>query len=226
MMEEKERVAGGEDAAPTPAEAGAEHGAVNRGAAGMPAASGEEASRETGGAGESSPGEPVDVEALRRQLAEQTARAEDYFQRLVRMQADFENYRKRVQREKEEYMKFAGEQVITALLPVLDNLELALAARDQDPARVAAGVEMIYRQLQDVLAREGLSPIKAVGEQFDPAFHEAVMQEENAAVRDNTVLEEFRRGYCFKERLIRPAMVKVARSAKKEQASETQEVEE
>ncbi|OAT82302.1 nucleotide exchange factor GrpE [Desulfotomaculum copahuensis] len=160
--------------------------------------------------------QPVtDAAELERKLAEQAARAEDYYQRLVRLQADFENYRKRTQREREEFFKFAGEQVVTALLPVLDNLERALAAKDQDPAGVVAGVEMIHRQLQDVLAKEGLSPLKAVGEQFDPALHEAVMQEESTTACDNTVLEEFCRGYCFKDRLIRPAMVKVARSAKK-----------
>lgn len=159
--------------------------------------------------------QPVpDVAELERKLTEQAARAEDYYQRLVRLQADFENYRKRVQREKEEFCKFAGEQVVTALLPVLDNLERALAAKDKDPAGVAAGVEMIHRQFHDVLAREGLSPVKAVGEQFDPALHEAVMQEESTTAVDNTVLEEFCRGYCFKDRLIRPAMVKVARAAK------------
>lgn len=153
----------------------------------------------------------VDVAGLERRLAEATARAQDYFQRLARMQADFENYRRRVNREREDWARYAAQSLVAELLPVLDNLERALAAKGEDPAGVIAGVEMIHRHLQEVLSREGLTPVPTVGEPFDPAKHEAVMQVETGDYPDNTVVEELRRGYYYKDRLLRPAMVKVAR---------------
>jgi molecular chaperone GrpE len=152
----------------------------------------------------------VDVEQLQKELAEQKQRAEEYFNRLVRLQADFDNFRKRVQREREEFFKYASASLCEMLLPVLDNFQLALAAKNEDPAKVVAGVEMIYRQLEEVLQKEGLTPVAAVGEVFDPTKHEAVMREETEEYPDNTVIEELRRGYYLKDRLIRPAMVKVA----------------
>ncbi|WP_238492561.1 nucleotide exchange factor GrpE [Desulfotruncus alcoholivorax] len=156
-------------------------------------------------------GEQLDVEQLRKELAEQKAKAEEYFNRLVRLQADFDNYRKRTQREKEEYIKYASASLCEQLLPVIDNFHLALAAKDEDPSNVVKGVEMIYRQLEEILQREGLTPVEAVGQQFDPAKHEAVMQEETREHPENTVIAELRRGYYLKDRLLRPAMVKVAK---------------
>jgi len=152
-----------------------------------------------------------DVEDLKCQLAEQASRAEEYFQRLARLQADFENYRRRTAREKEELVKFATEQLIVSLLPVIDNFERALASGCENPDKLLEGVEMIYRQLFDLLAAEGLVPIPAVGERFDPARHEAVSQVESSEHVDDTILEEFRRGYYLKDKVIRPSMVKVAR---------------
>ena len=156
--------------------------------------------------------QPDEVQQLRSELAEQKAKADDYFNRLVRLQADFENYRKRTQREKEEYFKYAASALCEQLLPVIDNFHLALAAKDEDPANVVKGVEMIYRQLEEVLQREGLTPVETVGQEFDPAKHEAVMQEETQEHPENTVIAELRRGYYLKDRLLRPAMVKVAKS--------------
>lgn len=156
--------------------------------------------------------EQLDVQQLRSELAEQKTKAEDYFNRLVRLQADFENYRKRTQREKEEYFKYASASLCEQLLPVIDNFHLALAARDEDPSNVVKGVEMIYRQLEEILQREGLTPIETVGQEFDPAKHEAVMQEETQEHPENMVIAELRRGYYLKDRLLRPAMVKVAKS--------------
>ncbi|HAP94008.1 MAG TPA: nucleotide exchange factor GrpE [Desulfotomaculum sp.] len=152
-----------------------------------------------------------DVEDLKCQLAEQASRAEEYFQRLARLQADFENYRRRTAREKEELVKFATEQLVVSLLPVIDNFERALASGCENPDKLLEGVEMIYRQLFDLLAAEGLVPIPAVGERFDPARHEAVSQVESSEHVDDTILEEFRRGYYLKDKVIRPSMVKVAR---------------
>lgn len=160
------------------------------------------------GSGES-PGE-VDGESLAGQLEQERAKAEDYFNRLARMQADFENYRRRVAREREELVKYAGEQIITALLPVLDNLERALALRHDDVEKVYEGIEMISRQIKDVLISEGLEVLPAVGGQFNPEIHEAVMREEGGGHPENTVIEELRKGYSLRGKTIRAAMVKVA----------------
>lgn len=164
-----------------------------------------------GDPGESA-GQPVDVSQLQEELAAKKAQAEECLNRLIRLQADFDNYRKRTAKEKEEVFKYASASLCEALLPVLDNFQLALAAKDQNPAQVAEGVDMIFRQLQDVLQKEGLTPVAAVGEQFDPTRHEAVMQEITDEYDDNTVIEEFRRGYYLKDKLLRPAMVKVAKT--------------
>lgn len=165
-----------------------------------------------GGPAEGAAGEAADGderEGLAKALAGEKAKAEDYFSRLVRLQADFDNYRKRVAREREDLLKYAGEQLITALLPVVDNFERALAAKSNDYEKLLEGVEMICRQLQEVLSREGLEPIPAAGEQFNPELHEAVMREEGGDCPDNTVTEELRRGFTFKGKVIRAAMVKV-----------------
>jgi len=156
--------------------------------------------------------EESEIETVRKNLAEQTARAEDYFQRLVRLQADFENFRRRTAREKEEFYKYAAEQLVESLLPILDNFELALAHGRETPGKLYEGVEIIYRQIVDTLAAQGLSPIPSVGEIFDPSRHEAVLQEQTSNHPDNVILEELRKGYLFKEKLLRPSMVKVARS--------------
>ncbi|HBV98121.1 MAG TPA: nucleotide exchange factor GrpE [Desulfotomaculum sp.] len=160
------------------------------------------------GSGES-PGE-ADGDSLARQLDQERAKAEDYFNRLARMQADFDNYRRRVAREREELVKYAGEQIITALLPVLDNLERALSLRHDDVDKVYEGIEMISRQIRDVLNSEGLEAVPAVGAQFNPEIHEAVMREEGGEHPENTVIEELRKGYSLRGKTIRAAMVKVA----------------
>jgi len=157
--------------------------------------------------------EPDDPLLLRQALAEQTTRAEEYFDRLARLQADYENFRRRTRQEKEDFYKYASEKLISALLPVLDNFERALTA-DQGSSveSYKSGVQMIFRQLQEALAAEGLAPVPAVGEQFDPQKHEAALRDESGEHPDNTVLEELRRGYYLKDKVIRPAMVKVAKS--------------
>ena len=156
--------------------------------------------------------EPVDPALLRQELSEQTKRAEEYFERLARMQADYDNFRRRTRQEKEEFYKYASEKVISALLPVLDNFERALVAEGSSIDSLKSGVQMIFRQLQEALATEGLTPVPAVGEQFDPQKHEAALRDESGEHPDNTVLEELRRGYYLKDKVIRPAMVKVAKS--------------
>lgn len=134
----------------------------------------------------------------------------EYKNKWIRTQADFDNYRKRVQREISDIHLYAGEQLIKDILPVLDNFELAIksAADKSDP--FFEGVEMIYRQLIDVLEKQNVKEIDAYGKTFDPKFHEAVMQVETEDVEPNTIVEVLKKGYLYHSKVIRPSMVKVA----------------
>ena len=176
---------------------------------------GEDEPAEESTAAETAPAEPAveeDAVLLREQLAEQTKLAEDYFNRLARVQADYDNFKRRTRQEKEDFYKYASEQLIVALLPILDNFDRAVATEGGSIESFKAGVEMIHRQLWDRLREEGLTAVPAVGEAFDPLLHEAVMQEESDEYPENTILEEFQRGYLLKERLIRVAMVKISKA--------------
>jgi molecular chaperone GrpE len=133
------------------------------------------------------------------------------YDRLLRKQAELENFRKRGQREKEEFRQHATEDLIRALLPVLDGFERALGQRAPGvPETFYQGMELIYRQLSDVLARAGLEAIETSGQLFDPHCHQAVETVEEAGRRDQEIVEEMQRGYKLKDRLLRPAIVKVA----------------
>ena len=153
-----------------------------------------------------------DLSILQKQLEEQKNRAEDFYNRLARLQADYENFRRRTRLEKEDLCKYASEQLVLKLLPVLDNFERALEAEGDSLKDYKSGVEMIYRQFQDVLSLEGVEAIPAVGEPFDPVKHEAVFREESEEYPENTIIEELRRGYVLKDKVIRPSMVKVSKS--------------
>ena len=137
---------------------------------------------------------------------------DDYRDRLLRSIAEFDNYRKRIERERKELADFVSFEILNDLLPLVDNLERALAAADgtQTVADYRIGVELIYKQLADLLRKKGVTAIDAKGADFDPRLHEAVMHEPSDTHRDNEVIEELRRGYRLGERLLRPAMVKVA----------------
>jgi molecular chaperone GrpE len=129
-----------------------------------------------------------------------------------RKQAEFENYRKRMERERADYVRYAGFDIVKEVLPVLDNLERALrAAEPGAEGQFRAGVEIIHRQLQDVLARLGLTEVESLGKPFDPHVHQAVSHVETDAQPEDTVVEVLQKGYLFKDRLLRPAMVSVAR---------------
>jgi len=132
--------------------------------------------------------------------------------RLARLQAEFENARKRTAREQQEFRDFALAEAMRALLPVVDSFERALSAGMTEKSEFRGGVELIYKQLQDALAKLGLRPIAARGELFDPRLHEAVEAVDTAEVRDHEVIDELQRGYKLKDRLLRPAMVRVARN--------------
>jgi len=148
----------------------------------------------------------VDVDALK---SERDALQD----RLLRTAAEFDNYRKRIDRERREQAESASTSLLTEILPVVDNLERALQApATPELASYRAGVELIHRQLVDLLRKRGVTPIEALGVDFDPRVHQAVSQETSDAHRDGEVMEEMQRGYMLGERLLRPAMVKVAKS--------------
>jgi len=136
-------------------------------------------------------------------------------EKLLRLHADFDNFRKRTSKEKEEWYQYASLNIIEKILPVLDNLERALVTLDQQNEEIRnlfSGVAMTYRQLLEILQKEGLQEIEAVGQSFDPVYHEAMMQAPvQAGQKDNEVVEELRRGYRFKDKVIRASLVKVAK---------------
>ena len=131
--------------------------------------------------------------------------------RLARMQAEFDNARKRAAREQQEFRDYALVDTVKAIIPVLDSFERALRS-SPEKSEFHAGVELIYKQMQDALAKLGVKPVPAKGEAFDPRYHEAVEMVETAEAEDQHVLEELQRGYQLKDRLLRPAMVRVAKN--------------
>ena len=151
-------------------------------------------------------GEPSEVEKLK-------AERDQLLDRLARAQAEFENARRRAAKEQQDFRDFALIDTIKTILPVVDSFERALQAKSEG-AEFRNGVELIYKQLQDVLGKLGVQPIKAKGEPFDPHVHEAIEMVETADAADHEVLEEWQRGYKLRDRLLRPAMVKVAKNTK------------
>jgi molecular chaperone GrpE len=134
-------------------------------------------------------------------------------ERLLRTAAEFDNYRKRVDRERRELAEYAAADVLTELLPIVDNLERALQAPAGGEDAFRKGVELIHKQMLDLLRRRGVKPIEAQGAAFDPNFHQAVIHEVSDAHREGEVMQELQRGYMLGDRLLRPAMVKVAKSS-------------
>ncbi|WP_230474303.1 nucleotide exchange factor GrpE [Calidifontibacillus erzurumensis] len=148
--------------------------------------------------------EKIEIKRLEQELEEKQ-------NRLLRLQADFENYRRRVRLDQEAAMKYRAQSLIENLLPVLDNFERALniEVKEEETKQLLKGMEMVYRQLQDALKTEGLNVIEAVGKEFDPNYHHAVMQVNDSNYESNVVVEELQKGYILKDRVIRPTMVKV-----------------
>jgi molecular chaperone GrpE len=136
---------------------------------------------------------------------------DQYLDRLARLQAEFDNFRKRNAREQQEYRDYAVADALKTFLPILDSLDRAAKSDATDVDQLRSGVELIDRQFHDALSKLGVQPIQAQGETFDPNFHQAIQMEETDAAPDNTVLGELQRGYKIKDRLLRPAMVRVAR---------------
>lgn len=150
--------------------------------------------------------------ALERQLEEQRRLADENYQRYLRTQADFDNFRRRSRQEKEEFAKYAAAKLIEELLPVIDNFDRALAVSkdNRDFDGLYKGVDMIYRQMDQVLVQEGLQPIESVGKPFNPEYHQAVMQVQSDEYEEGIVVEELQKGYMIKDKVLRVAMVKVS----------------
>jgi molecular chaperone GrpE len=156
-----------------------------------------------------SAGREMSAEAA--ELQKIKAERDSLLDRLARAQAEFENARRRANKEQQEFRDFAAADVIKSLLPVVDNFERALQVKCES-GEFRGGIELIYKQLQDTLAKLGVHAIPAKGELFDPHYHEAIEMVETSEVRDHEVIEELQRGYRYKDRLLRPAMVKVAKN--------------
>ncbi len=151
------------------------------------------------------------IKDLHIKMAEQEKELEETRDAAMRAQADLENYKKRAQREKAEQFNYGNEEMATAFLDVLDNLERALQhSEEADPQSIIEGLQLTQKQMEQTFERFGVTPIKALGEKFDPNYHEAVAQLPRDDVEPGTVVEEHKRGYMLKDRLLRPGMVVVA----------------
>ena len=148
------------------------------------------------------------------ELLKLKAERDTLLDRMARMQADFENAKKRAAQEQQRFRDYALEDAMKSLLPTLDSFEHALQSRAAEKSEYHDGVELIYKQLLDTLGKLGLSPIAAQGETFDPRFHQAIEMVDTHEVPDQHVFEELQRGYKLKDRLLRPSMVRVARNSK------------
>lgn len=147
------------------------------------------------------------AEALEKAEAEK----KDLYDRLLRKQAELENFRKRTQKEKEDLRQYAAEDLIRSLLPALDGFDRALQHRDENvPAAYYQGLELIYHELREVLGRAGLAPVETAGQVFDPYLHQAVETVDAPGRREHEIVEELQRGYRLRNKLLRPAIVKVA----------------
>ncbi|MBC8002349.1 MAG: nucleotide exchange factor GrpE [Opitutaceae bacterium] len=171
-----------------------------------------------GGQTEESAGAPAELTPEQfDDLAARAAKADEHWERLLRITADFENFKKRAAREKQDAIKFANESLLQKLIPVIDNFEMALAASgnatEASAQSLRTGITMIQGLLKSTLAEAGLEEIDATGQPFDPNLHEAVSEQESADTPEGHVMLQMRKGYRLRERLIRPATVVVAKKS-------------
>lgn len=158
----------------------------------------------------------TDLGRAQKLIEEEKTRGEDYLAQLKYLQADFENYRKRVEREIRDIEDFSTSSLIRRLLPVLDDMELAVSSAEKGDSGMVEGIRMVQKNLSAALQSEGLKPIDAVGKPFDPEFHEAVERIDGTGKSDrDMVVAEIRRGYTLKDKVLRPSMVRVESAAKK-----------
>ncbi len=161
------------------------------------------------------------IAELKSRLDQKTQEAQELHDKMLRYAAELENLKKRQEKEKADLLQYANEALIRELLPVLDNLERAQehGRQVETPESFLEGLENLHQGLMKALARFGVTVMTSVGEKFDPAFHNAVMQEETTAAPDQTVLKELQKGYLLQNRLLRPAMVVVARNPQENPSS-------
>lgn len=154
----------------------------------------------------------AETDPLQAELSELKEENDNLNQRLLRVQAEFDNFKKRSQKEKEADRKYKAENLVTELLPAIDNFERAMQVEVTDETKgLVDGVSMVYNQIKDALKSQGVEEIESVGQPFDPNIHHAVMQAEDEQAESDTVIEELQKGYKLKDRVIRPAMVKVSK---------------
>ena len=165
-----------------------------------------------------------EIKELKKKLEEKEKEVKENYDRLLRVAADFDNYKKRITKEKEEWTKFANEDLIKAVLPFIDNLERATnhSKKLEDVQTLVEGVKLTLQQLLQTLNKFGLSSIESLGKPFDPAFHEALYAIETDQQQPNQVMEEFQKGYLLNDRLLRPATVSVSKLPKEEEGKETE----
>jgi len=164
-------------------------------------------------AAEAAPGSSAELDRLKAEYEQLKAERDQLVDRVARTQAEFENARKRAEREKQEFRDFAVGNVVEQFLPVIDNFELALKATGSTE-QLRSGVELIVKQMEEILRQLQVQPVAAVGEEFDPRHHEALGTVEREDLPDQHVAEEVRRGYKLRDRLLRPALVRVASNPK------------
>lgn len=160
------------------------------------------------------PAREGEVERLAKELEQKSKEAAEAHDKYIRTYADFENYRKRVQRELAEFRKYANEQIALELLSVVDHLALAIkhaVETGESNQGLREGVELVYKQLRDVLERHGIKPFSSAGERFDPARHDAIMQDITDQAPENTVTKVFQEGYMYHDKVLRHAKVAVAK---------------
>ncbi|SDZ19668.1 molecular chaperone GrpE [Proteiniborus ethanoligenes] len=155
----------------------------------------------------------ISLDELMDKYNKKTNEWEELSNRYIRLQADFNNFKKRTEKERESTYQFATQDIMTSLLPVLDNFDRALGVdiEETNVKNLYKGVEMVHNQLLEVLQSKGLEEISSLNEQFDPNFHHAVVQEESENHDENTIIEVFQKGYKVKDKVIRPSMVKVSK---------------
>jgi len=159
-----------------------------------------------------------EIKELKQKVEEKEREIKEHNDRLLRVAADFDNYKKRAAREKEEWVKFANEDLIKSILPSVDNLERAInhSEKTEDIQSLVEGVKLTLQQLLQTLNKFGVSPIESLGKPFDPALHEAMLVVETDQQEANRVVEEFQKGYLLNDRLLRPATVSVSKPSEKE----------
>ncbi|WP_057911682.1 nucleotide exchange factor GrpE [Peribacillus muralis] len=155
--------------------------------------------------------EKDELQLAQQKIAELQAKIEEMDNRYLRLQADFDNSRRRAKLDMEAAQKYRVQSIAGDLVEALDNFERAtkIEAENEQTKSLLSGMEMVYKTITDALAKEGIEPISSVGEEFDPRLHQAVMQVQDENFGSNIVVEEFQKGYLLKDRVIRPAMVKV-----------------